>query len=43
MQNSESESKTLLSVLEVAERLNVSVNMVRALIESRRLKAFPTS
>ena len=35
--------KTLLSVLEVAERLNVSANMVRALIESGRLKTFPTS
>ena len=34
MQNSESESKTLLSVLEVAERLNISASMVRAPVES---------
>lgn len=40
MQNRESESdKNLLSIQQAAERLGVSANMVRDLIESRRLKA----
>lgn len=39
MQNRESESKNMLSVQQVAERMGISANLVRSLIDRRKLQA----